>query len=97
MRLDLEKQKQIIRWEHKESPKPLWYEGGHTMYRSFSSIEEETRRVAWLKEACRPLDFDSLWQSFAEERSLIQNAPHDIQNYIIDPYVPRTSVPLRRA
>jgi hypothetical protein len=64
------------------------------MYRGFSSLEEEERRVAWLKTACRPLDFEAFWNSFVEERPLVPDAPHGIQNHVLDVYVPRVSVPL---
>ncbi len=94
MRLDLEKQEQVIRWEHNEGPRPEWHTGKHTMYRGFSSLEEEERRVAWLKRACRPLDFEAFWAYFVEERPLVQEAPHDVQNHLESVYVPTVSVPL---
>ena len=49
MRLDLARQKKVIRWEHGEGPKP---EGkvGKTFYKYFSCRADERRKVARMRE-----------------------------------------------
>ena len=94
MRLDLERQREAIRWEHHEGPLPVWHEGKHTMYRFFSSIAEENRRIAWLERVCRPLDGHALRRYFVEQRSLIPDAPLAVRRYFEGRYpgsVPDTS------
>jgi hypothetical protein len=82
MRLDLDKQRQVIRWEHGEGPLPIWHDGKHTMYRNFSSIAEEKRRIAWLDRESGPLDEDTVLRYFVEERPLLQQASMAAQYYL---------------
>jgi hypothetical protein len=82
MRLDLDKQRQVIRWEHGEGPLPLWHNGKHTMYRGFSSMKEETRRIDWLERENGPLDEDTVLRYFVEERPLVQEASLAAQLYL---------------
>lgn len=82
MRLDLDLQKRVIRWEHGECPLPEGYDGHHTMYRNFPSVNEEAKRVAWLREVHRPLDDKSFQRYFIEERPFVTNAPAFIREYL---------------
>lgn len=81
MRLDLARQRESIRWEHNEGILPAWHNGKRTMYRNFSSIAEERRRIAWLQRNIVVMNEDTILRYFVEERPLIQSASPAAQRY----------------
>jgi len=81
MRLDLDLQKAVIRWEHGEGPEPEGFAGGRTFYKYFSSEAEERRRVQRMREVHLPPDGGFVQRYFAWFKPLIPKQPSELQGF----------------
>ncbi len=81
LRLDLEWQRQVMRWEQGEGPVPVTKPNGRTYYRWFSKMAEEETRVNRMRKAVHPLSEKFIRRYFFHERPLIPNLPSPQQDY----------------
>jgi hypothetical protein len=92
MRLDLELQKDVIRFEHGEGTKPEGYHGRRTFYRYFSTEAEERDRVRRIRAACGPLSRDFLREYFVEGAPLLLHLSSPIR-YFFEKCYPGLALP----
>jgi hypothetical protein len=87
MRLDLNLQRAVIRWEHGEGPAPQGFDPGRTFYRYFSSEAEEQERVARLRRSRGMPGRDFIRQYFVWLKPMIPKLPSALK-YFFDKCYP---------
>ena len=87
MKMDLDRQREMIYWAHGQGPKPAWYAGSGQVFSKFvSSPGESVRKVEWLKGARQRPGEQFLRQYFMEKRALLREARETIRQFFLDSY-----------